>query len=130
MKNEWMIDGLFWLLYIMLALTVVLTLVSVVRAWINRDKTADVQNRIPVARIRYVAIAVLVVCLLLTYVFGSSSPLNINGVLFTDTFWLKLSDMFLNTAFFLIVVAAVILLVNSGYRWLMLMKKGKPTTKG
>ena len=32
MKNEWMIDGLFWLLYIMLALTVVLTLVSVVRA--------------------------------------------------------------------------------------------------
>ncbi|MBQ9224368.1 MAG: hypothetical protein IJ166_11700 [Prevotella sp.] len=130
MKNEWMIDGLFWLLYIMLALTVVLTLVSVVRAWINRDKTADVQNRIPVARIRYVAIAVLVVCLLLTYVFGSSSPLNINGVQFTDTFWLKLSDMFLNTAFFLIVVAAIILLVNSGYRWLMLLKKGKPSTKG
>ena len=126
MKNEWMIDGLFWLLYVMLVLTVVVAVVTVVRAWMHRDKSSDVQNRIPVARIRYVAIGVVVVCLLLTYLFGSSSPLNINGVQYTNAFWLKLSDMFLYTVTFLIVVAAAILLVNNGYRWYMTMRK-KPS---
>ena len=126
MKNEWMIDGLFWLLYVMLVLTVVVAVVTVVRAWMHRDQSSDVQNRIPVARIRYVAIGVVVVCLLLTYLFGSSSPLNINGVQYTNAFWLKLSDMFLYTVTFLIVVAAAILLVNNGYRWYMTMRK-KPS---
>ena len=126
MKNEWMIDGLFWLLYVMLLLTVVVTIVTVVRAWLHRDKSSDVQNRIPVARIRYAAIGTVVVCLLLTYLFGSSSPLDINGVQYANPFWLKLSDMFLYTVIFLIIVAAAILLVNNGYRWYMTMRK-KPS---
>ncbi len=121
-----MIDGLFWLLYVMLVLAVTVAVVSVIRAWIHRDRSSDVQNRIPVTRMRWVAIGVVAVCLLLTYLFGSSSPLSINGVKYTNTFWLKLSDMFLYTATFLIVVAAVILLVNTGYRWFMVMRN-KPS---
>ncbi len=125
-----MIDGLFWMLYVMLVLTVVVALVSVVRAWLHRDKSADVQNRIPVARIRYVSVGVVAVCLLVTYLFGSPTPLRINGVQYAEPFWLKLSDMFLNTVFFLILVAAVILLINSGYRWYMIMRSRKGQTKG
>ena len=129
MKNEWMIDGLFWLLYVMLVVTVAVTAFSVIRAWLHRDKTANVQNRIPVARIRYAAVGVVLVCLLLTYLFGSTSPLRINGVLYTSSFWLKLSDMFLYTVLFLIIVAAIILLVNSGFRWYMILKGRKGQTE-
>ena len=43
--------------------------------------------------------------LVLTFVLGSTQPLTINGVAFTDAFWLRTSDMLINTSLVLILIA-------------------------
>ena len=50
---------------------------------------------------------VLVLTLALTYLTGDATPLMSNGKPFDDAFWLRVSDMFINTSIVLIVLAAV-----------------------
>jgi hypothetical protein len=46
-----------------------------------------------------------VVLLAVTYVLGSDQPLVVNGTLFRDAFWLKVTDMLIVSSVILIVVA-------------------------
>ncbi|MBQ2497240.1 MAG: hypothetical protein II509_01125, partial [Prevotella sp.] len=50
--------------------------------------------------------------LLVTFLIASSASLNINGKPFTDTFWLRLADMFIISTAVLIVVAVVALIFS------------------
>jgi cytochrome b561 len=54
-----------------------------------------------------VAVGVVIV-LLLTWLFASTEPLVVNGKQFTDTRWLRLTDMFLLTSILLIIVCSVL----------------------
>ncbi len=73
---------------------------------IRRKKgEGKVVNGVPVAKIAYCTAGFTVVLLLLTFLLGSSSPLSINGASYTETFWLKTADMFVNTAIVLILIA-------------------------
>ena len=51
----------------------------------------------------YVTVAVTVV---VTYLAGSEEPLMVNGTLFEDGFWLKVTDMLIVSSVILIIVAA------------------------
>ena len=93
-----MVDLLLVVLYIALAVTIALAVWSAVRSFRMRGPSQQVVNNIPAAKIAYAAAVLLVVALLLTFLLGSSSPMLINGKKFSQTFWLKASDMFINTA--------------------------------
>ena len=80
-------EVMLWLMYVTVAVTVVVTIVSVVgRGWLVMGLT--------------------VVLLVVTYLAGSDQPLMVNGALFKDSFWLKVTDMLIVSSVILIVVAA------------------------
>lgn len=71
----------------------------------TRGQSERMSNNIPIKKIAYTVAGSIVVVLLLTYLFGSSKPMNINGIPYTDVFWLKAADMFVNTILVMIVAA-------------------------
>ena len=88
---------------------------AVVRQWRLHDHASDTVNGIPSSKITLGVSAFLVVCLLLTFLFGSSAPMLVNGEQFGSSFLLKAADMLINTSLILLVVA-VILVVCSNVR--------------
>ena len=95
---------------VLLALMYLLTLAGVaVGAWSLyralkvRGKSDSVDNNIPVQKISYTIVFTTLASLLLFFLVGSSQPMRINGISYADGFWLKMSDMFINTSLLLIV---------------------------
>ena len=95
-------DIMLWLMYITVAVAIIVTIVSVFRTVRLRTKDDEVVNGVPRTRIAWIVVAVFLLCLVLTFVLGSSEPVRTNGKLFTDTFWLKATDMFIYTSLILI----------------------------
>lgn len=102
-------DAVMWFSYVLLFVAIAVTAVSVVRGIRVHAGDDRLSNGIPATRIAWSVAGLLVVSLLLTFALGSSDPVMINGRRFTSVFWLKLTDMFINTALLLgiIAVAAV-----------------------
>lgn len=101
------IDILLYIIYGMTLIALGLTVWSGVRSMRQQDKSDTRSNGIPVRRIALITVALLVVTLLLTCLLASTSPLTINGKPFSDKFWLRVSDMFINTSLILIIVAFI-----------------------
>lgn len=91
--------------YLLIIGTLALTVFSLVMAYRNRNKSAAVVNNVPAARIAYIISGGVVALFILTFLFGSSAPMVINGEQFTQTLWLKTADMFIFTAIAMLVVA-------------------------
>lgn len=103
---------IYMLVFVASALAVGAVVVSVRR----RDESSAVINNVPTARISRVVRGLLCLTLVATYGFGSSEPVLANGVEFTDRFWLKATDMFINTSFVLLIVAVCgVIFGLSGY---------------
>ncbi len=96
-------DIMLWLMYIASTVAIVVTVVSVVRTVRLRTKDDEVVNGVPRTRMAWVVVIAILLCLVLTFVLGSSEPIRTNGELFTDTFWLKAADMFIYTSLILII---------------------------
>lgn len=64
-----------------------------------------VVNNIPVRKVGMVVAVGTAVMLLFTFLLASSSPMKINGLYYTDAFWLKASGMFVSTSLAMILVA-------------------------
>lgn len=64
-----------------------------------------VVNNIPVRKIGLAVAVGTVIMLLLTFLLSSSDPMKINGLNYTDTFWLRTSGMFVSTTLVMIFVA-------------------------
>lgn len=111
-------DLILGILYLMLLATVVATAFSVVRSFRMRDDKVGVENRIPVSRIAWLTAGLLVLLLIVFFAAASTHPLVINGQSYTDTFWLRTSDMLINTSLVLIFVAvcAVLFGISGGAR--------------
>ena len=81
---------------------------------IRSNKTSGggerVVNNIPVRKIGRCVTGGTALALVLTFLLGSATPMRINGASYADTFWLKVSDMFVATSLLMIVaaVAAVV----------------------
>ncbi len=91
--------------YLLIIGTLALTIFSLVMAYRNRNKSAAVVNNVPAARIAYIISGGVVALLILTFLFGSSAPMVINGEQYTQTLWLKTADMFIFTAIAMLIVA-------------------------
>jgi len=109
-------DILLYFIYALLVATVAVCAVAVVRGLKRRDDSEKVSNGVPAAKIVRFTVSLLVLSLILTFVFGSSEPLKISGEQFSDAFWLKATDMFINTSLILMAVAvAAVCYGLSGY---------------
>ena len=96
-------DIMLWLMYIAIAVAVIVTIVSMVRTVRLRTKDDEVVNGVPRTRMAWIVVVAFLLCLVLTFLLGSSEPVRTNGKLFTDTFWLKAADMFIYTSLILII---------------------------
>jgi len=63
-------------------------------------------------RTTWATLALLVVVLLVGLIFSSSNPLKINGNVFADAFWLRLSDVLIISSVCLFVVACAGIVYN------------------
>ena len=96
-------DIMLWLMYIAVVVAVVVTIVSVMRTLRLRTKDDEVVNGVPRTRMAWIVVVAFLLCLVLTFLLGSSEPVRTNGKLFSDTFWLKAADMFIYTSLILII---------------------------
>ena len=96
-------DLMLWLMYFAVIAAIAVTIASVVKTLRMRTKDDEVVNGVPQARITWTTAFCFVVCLAVTWLLGSSRPLLTNGQLFTSTFWLKTTDMFIYTSIILII---------------------------
>ena len=96
-------DIMLWLMYITVFVAVTVTLASVVKTLRMRTKDDETVNGVPQARIAWTTAGCIAVCLVATFLLGSSEPLTTNGHLFTSRFWLKTADMLINTSIILII---------------------------
>lgn len=92
-------EVMLWLMYVTVAVTVVVTVVSVVRPLLIAPKK-NASGR------GWLVMGLTVVLLVVTYLAGSDQPLMVNGALFKDSFWLKVTDMLIVSSVILIIVAA------------------------
>ncbi len=99
-------DVLLIFLYFILALALAILVVSIVRGYKKRDRQAF-ENGIPVVRICFGTVILVILCLAVTFCLGSSVPLKVNGHIFSDRLWLRLTDMFINTMLLLIAVSVI-----------------------
>lgn len=99
--------------YLLIIGTILLTAFSLVMAFRNRNKSAAVVNNVPAARIAYIVSGSVVLLLVLTFLFGSSAPMTINGKQYAQTLWLKTADMFIFTALAMLVAAVAAVAYSS-----------------
>ncbi len=99
-------DVLLIFLYLILVFALAILVVSIVRGYKKRDRQAF-ENGIPVVRICFGTVVLVVLSLVVTFCFGSSEPLKVNGHVFSDGLWLRLTDMFINTMLLLIAVCVI-----------------------
>ena len=95
--------GFMWFLF---AVTLIVSVVAVVRGVRRANQNEGVTNGIPARKITYITYGATALILLLTFVFGSTQAMVVNGQNFADTFWLRMSDMFVNSSLLLLVLAA------------------------
>lgn len=94
------------LMYLMVAVALGVAVYSVVKG--SRTRSSEkIVNGVPVAKIAWGTVAFVAVLLVVTFLAGSSEPLKVNGTLFSDAFWLRLTDMFIYTSLLLIAAAVV-----------------------
>lgn len=98
-------DAVMWYIYVLTAGALVVTAVSVVREIRMRAKDGKMENGVPATRIAWSITALLMASLALTFALGSTEPLRINGREFSSGTWLRITDMFINTATILLVTA-------------------------
>ena len=93
-------------IYALLLSGVVLLVWSAVRS-VRRNRSEAVSNGLPVRRIGWGVVVLVVVVLGLTCLLASTRPLSINGRTFDDVFWLRTSDMLITTSLVLMGIAVI-----------------------
>lgn len=93
-----------WLVYIVSGLALLATLVSLLRP-------LKVAPRRPSGRVWLVA-GLTALLLLVTWLAASTQPIVAGGTLFSDTFWLRATDMMIVSSTVLIVVATLLVVIG------------------
>lgn len=112
MANPAYTDALLYLMYGLLGFTILVTLI----AFVIQFGTALKDN--PMAAVKsLIGVILLIVVMVVAWSMGSEEPLVIPGYEGTDNvpFWLKLTDMFLYTLYFL-VAANIVAMLFSGIK--------------
>lgn len=99
-------EVMLWLMYAALMAAIVAAVVSAVRSFRLRTESIAMSNKVPRRRIAWGIVGFTIVLLTITCLLGSSQPLIINGISYTDRFWLKTTDGLIVSSLVLIVIAA------------------------
>lgn len=94
-------DALLFYTYALCVVAVVVAVVAMVRGALRRGGSRYETNGVPSRRISLCVGGVLTITLLLTFAFGSDEPLLVNGKVYAEAGWLRLTDMFINTSLIL-----------------------------
>ena len=98
-------DALIVFMWILLGLTVLVMLLSVFHTVKTISVKQRVVNGIPTYKITIAVFGTTFLCLVLSFLFGSSESMVINGTTYADKFWLKASDMFVTSSLVLLLAA-------------------------
>lgn len=98
-------EVMLWLMYAVVFAAFVATAVSAVHSLRHRTESIAMSNRVPRRRIAWGVTGFTVILLIVSCLSGSSSPLIINGISYTDRFWLKTTDGLIVSSVILIVIA-------------------------
>lgn len=98
---------LVWFMSLLVAVAFVVTVLSAVSGMRKSRDEARVVNGAPAARIVWATAGGTLVLMLVTLILGSTAPLAVNGEQYTDTLWLRVADMFVNTSLIMTVIAIV-----------------------
>lgn len=112
--TEAAVDVFLVLIYVLLAAVLTAVVVSMVHAFKVRGEVDSARNGVPAKTIMWSTAAFFVVMLVLTYALGATDVLLVNGKDYRQEEWLKVTDMFINTAITLGVVAAVLMVLGVG----------------
>lgn len=104
--NYLLAEVMLWLMYAALLTAVVVAVISAVRSFRQRSDSIASSNRVPRKRIAWGVTGFTVLLLVITCLAGSSQPLIINGISYTDRFWLKTTDGLIVSSAILILIAA------------------------
>jgi hypothetical protein len=105
------IDILLWAVYLLLAASVAMAVWSAVHGVRTHESSADPIAARRTSMIGYATAATVAVVMVVTYLLASTRPVVSNGRLFTDTWWLRCTDMLIFTSILLICVCSVIVVV-------------------
>ena len=106
------IDVLLYAMYALLLLAVGFTAWSMLRSMRRQGPDNSRSNGIPARRIGVLTLVLLTASLVATYLLAPTRPLIINGKPFDDRFWLRVSDMLINTSAILIVIATIAIIIG------------------
>lgn len=111
-----MIDIIIILIYMSVAVAIALTAWSLVRRIQTIGRISGKRQGIPVTLINVTVNAVILLVLILTLLFGDTTPLQTANDDYNDAFWLSVTNMFVTTgmislslAVMVVVVAALVL---------------------
>ena len=100
-------DTLIYLMYALIIAIVVITIAAGLAQFITALK--DSPKR---ALKSLLGLVVLVAVIAISYAIGSDEPVTANGMPYTDTFWLKITDMFLYSIYILLGASVLATVVN------------------
>lgn len=110
----WYVDLELWCMYLLLAGGIAVAVWATVRS-LRHQRHEAAHHHVPARRIAIGTTILTLACVVVTFLAGSTKPLQSNGTLFADATWLRLTDMFINTALVLMLVAALCVACN---RWM------------
>ena len=105
------VEVVLWAVYALLAVAVGAAVWSAVHGVRTHERTIDPLAARRTSLSGYATAALVAVVLIVTFLAGSSKPVLSNGQPFTDTFWLRATDMFIYTSILLICVCSAIVAI-------------------
>lgn len=114
-------DALLILMMLLLVVAAVIGIAAVCIGLRKRDPSDKVVNGVPAAKISTITFGVTFALLLVTFIFGSTDTMMINGHQFNDVVSLKLTDMFVMTSIVMIVLAVIAVI----FGYTRYIRKGK-----
>lgn len=103
--NYLLAEVMLWLMYAALLTAIVVAVISAVRSFRLRTESIAMSNRVPRRWIAWGVVVFTILLLAITCLLGSSQPLIINGISYTDRFWLKTTDGLIYSSIILFVIA-------------------------
>jgi len=119
------VDILLWLIYITVAIAVAVVVWSLLRTLRNHSRRGII-NGIRSSLIAWSVAGLLALSLAITWIAGSEKPMLINGTVYDDKLWLRVSDMLCGTIAIML-LAAIIAVLFGFTRYYR--RKGKEAAK-
>ena len=109
-------DVLIGYVYLLTAAAVGVAVFSAIHGIRTRRRQGGVENGVPTARINTITWIITVLLLAGSFACATTEPIKVNGKLYSETIWLRLSDMFIVTSGVMILLAVIAVAFGmSGY---------------